>query len=327
MNIIYLTNDANSHHTLKRKIELEKNNFSVKIIGFINSDNDDSKVINQNENFLKIKSGYFFYLVRIFNAFIIAMNIKLNYKNHKIIVRGFEFIIPLKLMSLDFSFEITDIPNLFFKNKIYTIFLKQILNKNKIFFTSPEFNKIFGFNNFLIFHNKHNLKGALPNKLKKNKILYAGYIRDFTFLIKKFKAKIPINFYGLLNIRGIDYSDKYLNNFYKGKYKSSDCHKIYSNYRYSYISDFHGENSRYNLTNRLYESIFNYSIPVEISTNFQKRYINNLNLFFVKSIDDINFFNSLEIDQQKKILRDNFNILKNVVEKDHNRIFKYLKNE
>ena len=63
------------------------------------------------------------------------------------------------------------------------------------------------------------------------------------------------------NIIGQNYKSDFFKKNFCGSYKFKDLKNLYSNFLFSYISDFYGPNSNYNLTNRLYESVLNYSIP------------------------------------------------------------------
>ena len=97
---------------------------------------------------------------------------------------------------------------------------------------------------------------------------------------------------------------------------------MYSQYRFSYVSDFYDKNSKYNLTNRLYESIFNYCIPVEINNNYQKQYLDRLKILYLNSSDSIYKLNESLYFKNAKI---NYDLLKKEIIKDDEIITKFIK--
>lgn len=323
--LIYLNSDNSSHHTYKRVKYFQKNFNSVIVFGHNNSNNTTSELLNNFENF---SSGKRLYLLRLFSSFKIVFQNRKLLRKEILIVRGMEFLLPLKVLGINFYYEFTDIPKYFEKNWIKNFF-KLIIGKNHVVLTSLGFNEFLDFSEdkILIFHNMPDYKNYTPKKTNDlTKLLYAGYLRSFEKIINQFSENIRIDFYGKMNIENVNYKNAYLQKNYKGEYNHYEIKKIYDGYLLSYISDLHDLNLNYNLTNRLYESILNYSLPVEIGNGFQKHFLKINNIFFVSSLSDLNKLDSFSEKQILNILKSNKKNLIKAIERDHKILLEKIRN-
>ena len=85
----------------------------------------------------------------------------------------------------------------------------------------------------------------------------------------------------------------------------------------------HRENSNYNLTNRLYETILNYCIPIELNNNYQKSFLDKLGIFYLDSDISIKNFNENLYLKYSKI---NYQILNKEILKDNKKINNFINN-
>lgn len=320
MNIIYLTSDLSSAHTEKRVNWFKQNSYQFNLLGCANDNNTDSKI---DKNIFLFKSGFRGYIQRILFSFFLIFRERNNLKNNILIVRGFEYVLFLWIFRINFIKEITDIPTSFFKHKFLIHFFNSLLKNKIIFLTSFGFNKIFNFKktNIFLWHNNpiSNKKPTINNR--KNRIIYAGYLRELEILSKNLN-NLQIDLWGKLNIITQNYNSEFVSKNYKGTYLFEELSDLYSQYRLSYVSDFYGENSKYNLTNRLYESVFNYCIPVEINNNYQKVYLDGLKILYQNSSDSIVNLNDSLYFKNAKI---NYDLLTKEIIKDDKILIKLLK--
>ena len=289
MNVIYLTSDLASAHTAKRVKWFELNDFRCELLGSANKSNID--VFMKRDVFF-FQSGFKGYLNRVIFAFFLVLKERKKLGNSVLIVRGFEYVFFLWLFRIHFFKEITDIPPSFFKYKPLLYFYKSILSNRMVFLTSGGYNEILNLSkkNVFIWHNNPVIKQnkEITNRLNK-KILYAGYLRGLNELTEKLGSH-EIDLWGKLNILTQNYNSAFVSLNYKGTYLFEELSDLYGQYQFSYVSDFYDENSNYNLTNRLYESILNYCIPIEVNHNFQKRFLDKVGISYLNSSNMINLF-------------------------------------
>lgn len=311
--LIYLTNDLGSYHTKKREWFLTNIGFRVILLGYLNS-------ANQSEN-LSFKGQLTYNSIsnsKLLWRFIYAFKlIFVNRGKARIIVRGIEFIPPLLISSWFFSskvyyFELTDYSSRKGVFSISKLLVKLINQKRniKILSTSPFYLK-----KCIPWYNWpkcdwHEISNVLP-KIPNERILYAGFLRGISFI----KTVNKYDFYGLLNIKG----EKYPKNInYLGSYQAEELPEIYSRYKYSYIDDNFGENSQLNLTNRLFESILNYTIPVSLKKNCaQQNWMINQGIIFLSNDNEIQISTSDFLD----ITTNNKSILKNLFDQNCKTLF------
>lgn len=321
MNIIYLTSDLSSAHTEKRVNWFKQNGYQFRLLGCANDNNTDTKI---DKNIFLFKSGFRGYIQRILFSFFLIVRERNSLKNNILIVRGFEYVLFLWIFKINFIKEITDIPTSFFSNKILIFFFKFILKNKTIFFTSYGFNKIFNFKitHTFIWHNNPvtDKKPTINNP--KNRIIYAGYLRELEILSQNLK-NLKIDLWGKLNIITQNYNSEFVLKNYKGTFKFENLSNLYSRYRLSYISDFYSKNSNYNLTNRLYETILNYCIPIELNNNYQKSFLDKLGIFYLDSDISIKNFNENLYLKYSKI---NYQILNKEILKDNKKINNFINN-
>ena len=104
---------------------------------------------------------------------------------------------------------------------------------------------------------------------------------------------------------------------YKGEYMSYETLSIYKKYMYSFISDVYGINSNFNVTNRLYESIFSGSIPIHFKNNYMSHYMKKIDIFYISSHKQFESFLLLDVDKIKSIAKSNQSKLNKIINRDH----------
>ena len=321
MNIIYLTSDLSSAHTNKRLKWFKLNDFRCEPLGSANRNNTDT---NLSQDLFFFRSGFKGYVKRILHSFKLVYKERKKFKNSILVVRGFEYAVFLWILRINFIKEIADIPTPFFKYKILLKLFRNLLKNKSVFLTSLGYNEIFKFSEKKIFiwHNNPIIKKQKEiTNLSNKKIIYAGYLRGLNELSEKLD-NVKIDLWGKLNIITQNYNSKFISKNYKGTYLFEELSDLYSQYRFSYVSDFYDENSKYNITNRLYESILNYCIPVEINNNYQKKYLDRLKILNLNSSSSIIQFNEILYAKYAKI---NYNLLNNEIKKDDKKIIKFIK--
>lgn len=312
--ILYISSDISSPHTAKRERWFLKNGFNFKTYGFENSSNSISTDKDKRHAYLKIKSGPLNYFNRVISAFKLCFDLSKELKQGIIIVRGFEFILPLNLFRIKFYYELTDIPEIFFRLKPLRLLLKVLLKNSKLLMTSGGYNEVLNFDRHKIFiwHNDPMITHREENQIEiknksKDKIIYSGYLRGIKHLIQWNNNFLEINFYGKRNILGENFNFNEFIIGYKGEYNPSKLYDIFNLFWYSYISDYKDQNSRFNLTNRLYESILHLSIPIELRENYQARFLRNSDIFFIDEIQNTKMVSTNElviksIENKKKLV-------------------------
>lgn len=328
--IIYLTSDISSPHTSKRARWFSNNGFDYELYGFENQSNTISLEQEPSDPFLKIKSGPFNYFKRIVAAFKLCFELNKELRQGIIIVRGFEYLLPLKLFGFKFYYELTDIPEIFFRLKSLRLIFKFLLQDSKLLVTSIAYNEVLKLDEqkILIWHNDPVLSTNYQDNIvitekSTKRIIYSGYLRGLKKLIQDNSGFLQIDFYGKCNILGEKYNFKEFLNGYKGEYNPHELYKIFNKYWFSYISDTKGKNSKYNLTNRLYESILHFSIPVEFQNNYQSEFLRKEKIFF---ISNTKCETDLTLKQLHEISVRNHKILSKLIEKDNNSIVNEFKN-
>jgi len=321
MSIIYLTSDLSSAHTEKRVKWFKLNRYKFKLLGCANSNNIDS---NRDKNVFLFKSGIKGYLQRILFSLSLIIKERNSLKNNILIVRGFEYVFFLWIFRINFIKEITDIPSSFFNYKFLRFFFKILLKNKIIFFTSKGYNKIFEFKNKNIFvwHNNPVLNKNQNINRPNKRIVYAGYLRGLPTLSQKLD-NLKIDLWGKLNIITQDYKSNFVSKNYKGTYLFKNLSNLYGQYQLSYISDFYGENSKFNLTNRLYESVFNNCIPIEINNNYQKSFLDKLGIIY---FDSSNAIKNYDQDFYTDYVINNYKLLSKKISNDESCLILFLNN-
>ena len=96
--------------------------------------------------------------------------------------------------------------------------------------------------------------------------MYCGFLRNYES-VNELAEFVNVALYGKFN-QANNAKELFAINkkslTYHGEFCFNDLPEIYSKYLFTYVNDHHGANSLYNLTNRLYESIFYGSIPVSL---------------------------------------------------------------
>lgn len=319
--ILYISSDISSPHTAKRERWFIKNGFNFKTYGFENSSNSISIDKDKRHAYLKIKSGPLNYFNRVISAFKLCFDLSKELKQGITIVRGFEFILPLNLFRIKFYYELTDIPEIFFRLKPLRLLLKVSLKNSKLLMTSGGYNEVLNFERHKIFiwHNDpmitHHEENHIQIKNKsKDKIIYSGYLRGIKHLIHWNNNFLEINFYGKRNILGENFNFNEFIIGYKGEYNPSKLYDIFNLFWYSYISDYKGQNSRYNLTNRLYESILHLSIPIELRSNYQEKFMRKEKIFF---LNNTSITEDMTLKALIKISNGNRKTLSRIIERDN----------
>ena len=299
--IIYCTNDSLSAHTAKRKAYFDYYSIPSSVVGIANLSNRDTEITI--ENIYKTHNGNpFKYVQRLIFAYRVLKRLDLS-KGDVVILRGWEFVC-LKWIILNRVFvEITDIPNAVLKWSILRSIFKLIHAKSTLLLTSLEFNSTFKSDKCYLWHNVSypitmNLKKT-PMAFENDRILYAGYLRGISDLLKNASwIYDQVDFYGKMNIIGGE-ANLIINENYFGEYQYKEMNALYYNYRYGYISDFFGFNSSLNLTNRIYEVILNYALPVHIKSDSTARFLKKHNLFYIASFRE--FQETLKLSQEEFI--------------------------
>ena len=283
--IIYCTNDCLSAHTAKRKAYFKQHSIPCRVVGIANLSNSDVDFATE----IKYKThnkNCFKYAQRLVYAFRILISLKPG-KSDKVILRGWEFVSLKWLISKKVFIEITDIPNVVLKWSILRTIFKSIHSKNALLITSVYFGNFFKSNKYYLWHNVSypitiNLMKD-PIAYETTRIIYAGYLRGISDLFSRAKWAYDItDFYGKRNIVGGG-SNMILEKKYFGEYNYKDLNKLYSQYRFGYISDFFGLNSVINLTNRIYEVILNFTLPVHIKRDSTAYFLDEHDLFYIQS--------------------------------------------
>ena len=319
--IYYCTNDLLSAHTNKRCSYFEYYGIKYELLGISNLSNDDIKQSNKSK-FTTKNRGFSRYFFRLYYALRIILDLRKK-KDAKVILRGFEFLFWITLLKKNFFFELTDIPNVVFNNRILMRILTHMCSRTSIISTSPAYLQLLQSDSRLIWHNvpfldfDYKREVALSNI--NNRVIYAGYLRGLKTLNKEYKwLYSKIDFFGKKNIR---YSSvEILDENYFGEYFFDDLNKIYLNYLFGYVSDFYGENSTYNLTNRLYEVIFNGCIPVHVKIDTVSKYFDDLGIFYISTKEQLEYACSMDIDKLKSIINSNQSVLREVVLLDFQRL-------
>lgn len=315
--VIYCTNDLLSAHTRKRCSYFEYYGINYDIIGISNFSNCDS-LQKINSVYSTENNGLSRYLFRLYYALRIVLNLRKS-KNAVIIFRGFEFLLWTSILKNKVYFEITDIPNVAFKNRILFRVFNLLFQKTSIITTSPAFLSLLKLETELIWHNVPFLnfynKPELTKQNLNHRIIYAGYLRGLGTLKSEYQWIFHhSDFFGKRNIRNGSYD--VLGQNYFGEYVFEDLQQIYSHYAFGFVSDFYGPNSNYNLTNRIYEVIFNECIPVHVKSDAVSEFFDNLGIFYISSKEHFEQVITLDVEKLMAITSSNYQKLKESVLKD-----------
>ena len=290
--VIYCTNDLGSAHTLKRRRYFEYYKIDHKIVGILNTSNEDSEY-PYDFRFRTNNASRFKYYQRVYYAYLLTKSL-VNDDSEKIIFRGLEFLLFSAMLKNKYFIELTDIPNSILRSKFFRFLLRVFLRKRNLIVTSRGFLDALGLiTTAKIWHNTPLLVDdtqSFEEKLQpRMRIIYAGYLRG----VKELKLNHAwlyneMDFYGKKNILSVDLS--MLKENYYGEYDFKHLNKVYDKYIFSYISDFHGPNSNYSITNRLYETILNGCIPVHAKKDCTSVFMDNLGITYVRNLAEFNTF-------------------------------------
>ena len=317
--IVYCSNDSLSAHTAKRKSYFDHYSIPSRAVGIANLSNRDTEFTNEN-SYITHNGNHFKYAQRLIYAFQVLRKLNLS-EGDVVILRGWEFVSLKWIIANKVFVEITDIPNAVLKWSVLRSIFKLIHARSTLLLTSLAFNSLFKSNDCYLWHNvahpiTRNLKKT-PMAFENDRILYAGYLRGISDLFKKARwVHDQADFYGKRNIIGGE-SNLIINENYFGEYQYKRLNTLYYNYRYGYISDFFGLNSSLNLTNRIYEVILNYALPVHVKSDKTARFLNKHNLFYIKSFRE--FQDTLKLSQEEFIIlvKQNRKLLLNAIRADN----------
>lgn len=319
--VIYCTNDLLSAHTKKRCSYFEYYGINYELCGISNLSNHDSQH-KSNSKYTTENKGLSRYFLRIYYAIRIVSDLRKR-KDVFVVFRGWEFLLVISLLKHNYFFELTDIPNIILNNRSLMRILELLCSKASIISTSPAYLKILKSDSNLIWHNVPFLtfqdihESAFTNLNKR--VLYAGYLRGIKTLQSDYHWLYErMDFFGKRNI--LKSSVDILGENYFGEYFFDDLNKIYSSYSFGYVSDFYGPNSLYNLTNRIYEVIFNGCIPVHVKTDASSNYLDNLGIFYIASKEQFEHVCSMDLHQLKSIANSNYRILQEFVLQDFSKL-------
>lgn len=331
--IIYLTSDLSSPHTEKRNNFFKKNNLNVQIIGSVNTKNAYNSKEKKTYIF-NYESGLLGYAKRIYLSLKFVWKNKNKLRNNFIIARGLDFYLALKICNVNFIPEYCDISNVELRLKFVRKYVKDILlSSNFILTTSRGFLRFHSIEKNISFmwpNNPHGVKTQSDLTNKRRTVAYLGYLRNYQDLEELNSKGIEIAIYGKFNIQGAGKVPKSILENYKGEYNFEELGLIYRNHWFSYVQDNYSESSKYSLTNRLYESILSFSIPVINGKNtYLYEYINNLGLNYIDMSQKKYIKTMRQIDEGKMnhYVLQNYKILTDVLSSDEKKLICCLKNE
>ena len=315
--VIYCTNDLLSAHTKKRSSYFEYFGINYELCGISNLSNQDNRD-TFNSKYTTENKGLSRYIVRLYYAIRIVRDLRKR-SDVVIVFRGWEFLLVISVLKHNYFFELTDIPNVILNSRSLMRILELLCSKASIISTSPAYLKLLKSDGNLIWHNTPFLtfqdlhESALTNSNKK--VLYAGYLRGIKTLQTHYRwLYLRMDFFGKRNI--LNSSADILGENYFGEYFFDELKIIYSNYTVGYVSDFYGPNSMYNLTNRIYEVIFNGCIPVHVKTDATSNYLDNIGIFYIASKEQFEYVCTMDLHQLKTIANSNHRILQEIILKD-----------
>lgn len=321
--IVYCSSDCSSAHTIKRIEFLKRRGFVVRVFGIRNLSNDDFIV---SEEFRTTRNDDSFkYVQRIIVAFRIVLSMSFV-KREFIILRGFEFLFWRFLLFGKVYYELTDLPEIFCNNALGRFLIKLSLRNVYVLSTSQGFIDVLNLKNYSLWHNVPIVNyGAIDirNK-KKNRIIYAGYLRGIGILKEENELLFrEMDFFGRLNILNSGH-DKIPDKRYFGPYDFLSLSDLYSSYKFGYISDYYGCNSHFNTTNRLYEVILSGAIPVHIKNDSMHSFLKKLGVVFVYNHDEFKKLSIISELELNEIVKANFLKLMAYVDKDNERLVDFL---
>ena len=114
---------------------------------------------------------------------------------------------------------------------------------------------------------------------------------------------------------------------YWGEYPFSDVQRIYENYLFSYVQDHYGENSNYNITNRLYESCFSGCIPIALDNgSFISEFMKSNKIgILIQKYKELELLLNISPNELNTISKQSQKILNSLIEADHKNLINILK--
>ena len=267
--LFYLSADMGSAHWYKRVSWLEGIGMSVSPVGFGFRCNQSLEHLT-SPSFCVLSRRWFILRVICSLFFFIASFRKL--KSGAVVVRGFEFEVLCALFGVSFIVEYSDINPRQKNGSILYRVQQWVFRKSLgVAVTSPAFLTYFGYEQNTLRFVWHNLPPSshsetnLSFDYRKRKIVYCGFLRNFDNL-SRLGMYSAVDVYGTFNLLGNDQatfeelcSDSVI---YHGPYSYDEVSNIYGQYLFAYVDDEFNQNSQFNLTNRLYESVLAGCLPI-----------------------------------------------------------------
>tara|TARA_B100000963_G_C22140760_1_gene457443 strand:- start:64 stop:423 length:360 start_codon:yes stop_codon:yes gene_type:complete len=116
---------------------------------------------------------------------------------------------------------------------------------------------------------------------------------------------------------------------YLGEYPFSEVQQIYENYLFSYVQDHYGENSDYNITNRLYESCFSGCIPIAIDNgSFISEFMKSNKIgIIIRKYKELELLSNLSPNDLNIISKRSQKMLNSLIKFDHKNLTNTLRNK
>lgn len=329
--VVYLTTDVGSAHQIKRAEWMLNNDISVTIKGFGAERNQQGE--SNSDQYIVVKTRSL--PIRIAVACYCLIKSWTELSKKKIIVRGLEFEFLCMFFRLTYIVEYSDINPRQKKGTFFFWLQNKIFSHAKaVFFTSPAFADYFCLSSgYAIWHNSRR-SGSFNVSCssfaaRKPTAVYCGYIRNF-HQIGAISEELPIDVHGVFNILG--FSKEEFSRLTKGRvgfggsFLYDQVFDIYSRYRFAYVGDNLHFNSRYNLTNRLYESLEGGALPFTVgSETFLARFMSDYRIGAVlDSYADLRSLISLSSDQWCAMVRDSHSRITELVRLDDEKVLELI---